>query len=192
MLRRLVVPIVAAIAMVLVLTSNGDVVENDEIQYTYSRDPAEVVVFVSSTNKMRARTRSMTVYGDGRVELSYGRRHQLVEEHVTHLDSDALEELVAIAANHRLPEWSETSLYARMSKTLGAGNFSISDGTGHRFIIALESYKRGAITREGSMIFEFDNVAIAAGKFPEIPEFTGARLLIEKMEMVWKQVESDL
>ncbi len=141
--------------------------------FSLSSDPSAVLLFVQVGTPTTGITRSMRLFGDGRLELATSRA-SVPERHSISLDDEAKRALVAIAVNHGLAEWDTTRIESEKAIALDGRQFVASDGNVVRVMLTLERYQRGDQVRENvtkSMTVSSPNLAVRY--FPNVPEFKG-------------------
>ncbi|MEM6455817.1 MAG: hypothetical protein AAF772_12035 [Acidobacteriota bacterium] len=168
-------------------SSLGALERTEQVTYAFSNDPADVVLFVSRTASTPKETRSMTIYGDGRVELSLN-RWDPIGTYELKLTPPELSALIAIAAEHRLPEWDYESIGRRIGVQLERQQ--ISEREHVRVIIALESYQRGTHQhRDFVRSFDFLQLTAVAEAAPQVTELIGLSILTEELLRLWGEAE---
>ena len=154
--------------------------------FTASTEPSAVVLYVGLTAPTTGTTRSMTVYGAGRVELRKQRLTRVEESYDVSIAFPERDCLLRLAVEHQLAEWDDASIRARLARSLGTKTIVMSDTPTMRVILALTSYERdgrqhGAFEKE--MTFQAVNTASQVA--PDVPELVGLGLLVEEMNALW-------
>ncbi|MEM6455816.1 MAG: hypothetical protein AAF772_12030 [Acidobacteriota bacterium] len=160
------------------------------VEFAFSNDPADVVLTVSTYADQTVSRRRLVLYGDGRTELSRSKWGRPTKTYVIQLSRQERNHLLHTAAVHRLPEWNDASILARMSRKLGDGVFGPPDAAVATVELSVKRYQRGAIKRQNTTIsFEFKGVGSAAELFPEIQEIVGIKEIIGHMRILLRKAE---
>lgn len=143
--------------------------------FTFSSDPAEVVLSIASETGLRRRRTSMSIYGDGRTELRVAAGEQVREQYEVSLDYSEVEALLRLAVNHGLVEYDSTNIMARRFRRLqGRPYGGAADASQLKLSLSLESYTRGDYAqRNVEKSIRFYAAGLAARAFPEIKEIQG-------------------
>ncbi|MBZ0102110.1 MAG: hypothetical protein K8I65_08110 [Thermoanaerobaculia bacterium] len=159
---------------------------SDRPTFSYSEAPSDVVLFVQASASSVGSTTSITLYGDGRLEL-HRKRWRTGEDRRTsrYLGPQEMLELMERVVEYRLPEWDPTRIAAEQMKQ--SGGFSGSfDGTTVTVMISLREYGRGSwSTTNLRKTIEYANPDTAADSYPEIREFQGLTYL-------WRYLREEL
>jgi hypothetical protein len=157
------------------------------LNFTYSQDAEKVVLFVQTIVPLSAVSKSMTLYGDGRLELARGRSLKPSEEtHTVRLTNDEVRALLADAITSGVAEWDSLTIRARQLKETAGAQFSGADDAPTVVVMmSLDALQRGEGAEEKRNIradFRLNDPAYAARFFPEIKEFEGVLSLMQYME----------
>lgn len=151
---------------------------SDEPTFSYSDAPSDVVLFVQTNAPSVGSMTSLTLYGDGRLELQR-KRWRTGEDRRTsrYLQPHEMRELMAKVVEFRLPEWDPTRIAAEQRKQGGGFSGSI-DGTTVTVMVALTEYQRGSwATTNLRKTIEYANPDSAAETYPAIRELEGLTYL---------------
>lgn len=177
--------LILAAATTLLLGANTlhseDLDKYGDVQFTYSDDPAAVVLFVNVLNLMANISHSATLYGDGRIELQvrHAGTNTLMEEYEITITSEKVHALLREVVHHGLAEWDGASVHARQLRlTSGHGYASPSDSLRVAVVLALDSYSRASYSQKNiERTIRVRGPSHGANLFPEIVELEGVKKL---------------
>jgi len=160
--------------------------------FTASTEPSAVVLYVGMTAPTTGTTRSMTVYGAGRVELRKQRLTRVEESFDLSIEPPERDRLLRLAVEHDLAEWDDVSIRARLARSLGTKTIVMSDAPTTRVILALTRYERdGRELEDIKKEISFQAVHTAAEVAPDVPELMGLGLLVEEMNALWTNARGE-
>lgn len=167
-----------AIGALVLAWPAGSAAEGNQFEtaaFTTSSDPSAVVLFVQVSYRTAPReSRSMRLFGDGRLEISSSGDRRPAQQRERRLDEAAQQELVGLAVRHGLAEWDATRIESEKAIALNGRQFTTADGSMVSVRLALETYVRGGVERTGvSRRVDVANPLLTAERFPNIPEFKG-------------------
>lgn len=139
---------------------------------------------------MTAITQSMTVYGDGRVELrkEIVAAQRILGAHEMYLERAELESLVRIAVDHQLLEWDSAAIRVRQMRTGKSQSIGSDDSASINIIVTLETYDgEGGRAREIHGIRNFTSAKLL---YPDFPEYQGIDSLLRYMVNAYRKAES--
>lgn len=166
----------------------GDVPYSEAV-YEVSKAPDEVVLQVQTGSASRGTSRSMTVYGDGIVELRESRNGQELRAGRVTLSPAEAKALVDSAVHGGLAEWDHETILAWIRRDSAGAVPIVEDGGSVRISLTLESYRRGSITRAPlSRTFSVSNPDAYAEMFPDIPQFMAATRLWQTLRARLSQI----
>lgn len=144
--------------------------------FSVPADPTRAVLHVTITS-MDMIVRSLTLYGDGRVELT----HNVDGESELQLEFQDVESVLEGAVRHGLAEYDAMAVRAR-KLTLREGKPlpGSLDGPNVLVLLSVDGYKRGgysAPTVERKITMK--GPRLSARFFPEIPQFQGVVDLVD-------------
>jgi len=191
-MKRLVVALPLVAFALWLLWTQAAAGRDTARSFTASTDPASVVLYVATTAPGVAQTRSMTVYGDGRVELVQNRLNKIEAEYSLHFEPAEIDRLLKIAVDHGLAEWETTSIEERQARALDGKPILALDSPITYVRLSLQRYTNaGHHYDDVEKKIHFQAVGLASMLSPEIPEFTGLQLLYDELQNMWKKVTGD-
>ena len=148
-----------------------------EATYSYSHDPTKAVLTIA-TRGQNLTTRSVVVFGDGRIEISHNRRG----EWEGRLSQDELDRLIALAVRHGLAEWDGDTIRAWQLADFGRPFLGETDGMVARILLNIAQYQRGEYQAQNlQRAATVRSPAFVADTFPNIPQFTAIEELVTWM-----------
>ncbi len=114
-----------------------------DVCFTFSADPGEVVLLVTSRGGMVGVHSTFTLYGDGRLEYRHeGIDGTLHEKYDFHLDYSEMEKLLRLAVDHSLLDATEKDIENKVKALRPDGRLpNITDGVVVVFEVTLTSYR---------------------------------------------------
>lgn len=159
---------------------------SDGPTFSYSNAPSDVVLFVQSSVPSVGSTTSITLYGDGRLEL-HRKRWRTGEDRRTsrYLQPHEMRDLLDKVVGYGLAEWDATRIAAEQMKQTGGFAGSV-DGTTVTVMLSLTEYGRGSwSTTNLRKTIEYANPDTAAESYPSIRELQGLTFL-------WRYLRDEL
>ena len=164
-----------------------------EASFGYSKDPTRVILHVTE-GRQDMRIQSMTVYGDGRldIELRTGSETVLVE-HSRQLSEAEVSRILRDAVDHGLAEWDNGRMHSLILTKKGGRAYAPSpDARNVTILISLTEYRRGPYEIESlERTARVRGADVAAEVFPEIPEFRGVANLMALMDEEFRRMEAE-
>ena len=168
----------------------------EAVAFTYSHEPDQVVLSVETFVPLSAVTRSMTLSGDGRLEL-LGRGPSLPpsgESHTLRLSEREVRDLLDEVVTSGVAEWDGAAIRARQREKTGGVTFSGADDAPTITVhVSLESLSKGgdADGKKGvETDFRLDDPGYAAKTFPDIQELQGVMSLMRYMDRAFARARS--
>jgi hypothetical protein len=142
--------------------------------FTYSKSPSDLILFVQAAAPSAGNVTSMSLYGDGRLELRLKRwRSGEDKRWDARLTADEVEALMTKAVESGLAEWDRARIAAEQKK-LASGIPGSFDGTTVTVVLYLEHYLSGGRSTDNlRKTIEYANPDSAAESFPAIGELRG-------------------
>lgn len=142
--------------------------------FTYSKSPSDLILFVQAAAPSVGNVASMSIYGDGRLELRRKRwRSGEDKRWVVRLSTEEVDALMTKAVESGLADWDGTRIATEQKKLAGGIPGSV-DGTTVTVVLALEHYESGGrSTDDLRKTIEYANPDSAADSFPSIRELRG-------------------
>lgn len=189
-------PVLAAAGGVLglcALAVQGDSPGGGELaSFTAATDPSTVVLYVGVSSPRSRTARSMTVYGNGNVELRKTQLARVEEAYDIVLEPSERDRLLRLAVDYGLAEWDDTSIEARMARRLGTGRFLPSDAAEVRIMLAFTSYTNGDVSRTDlRKDIRFAAVETGLEIAPDIHELEGLKMLASELHRLWDQANGE-
>jgi hypothetical protein len=142
--------------------------------YHYSHEPTKAVLTIS-TRGQNLTTRSVIVFGDGRLEIS----HDRIGEWEGQISREEMDRLMDMAVRHGLAEWDGDTIRAWQLADFGRPFLGEADGMTTRILLNLEWYERdGYQVEELRRVATVRSPAFVAERFPDIPQFTAIENLV--------------
>lgn len=160
----------------------------EPIDFTYSRDPDEVALFVAVMVPQTALYRSMSLYGDGRLLLArMASDMSIVERHELQLTIEHVETLIGLAAGAKLPEFDLDSIAARVAREQGELDLPVGADYATTIVnIALEYYSNGDVSmNDVDKRIEVRASSAAAAMNPNVSEFQAIEELKQRFYEFW-------
>lgn len=155
--------------------------------FTIPADPTRAVLHITIT-PMDMRVRSLTLFGDGRLELTDTRLGELSGQ----VEFSEVVKVVSSAVRAGLVEYDPMAIHARQLTLKEGKQFPPRpDATSITLLLGVDDYRRGS--------FEVDRVhkrvslrdaAFKAKHFPQIPQFKATADLVEWMSVKFEEAES--
>ncbi len=145
----------------------------ESAKFTLSSDPTELIFSFGRLYGLST-TRSMRLYGDGRLELRNIEQGNVTRESFDRiLDYPDMVELVRIAVDHGFAEWDHDTLRWR----------SRTDAGGAGGEIHLETYQRGEYTRNNlTRKYQLPDVGLALERYPERIQVQGLKAILQALD----------
>jgi len=162
-----------------------------EATFEYSRDPTRVVLHVIVTTPDLI-TRTMTVYGDGRLDLEIRTGTETtLDEHSRQTSTEELDRILRDAVDHGLIEWDEGRIHSlQLTSRGGRGYGPPSDSQNVTLLISVTEYRRGSYQlKDVERTIRLRGPEYVARDFPEIVEFTGIHNLVAQLDREFKEAE---
>jgi len=158
--------------------------------FTFSDDPGAVVLHVSVRPAQRPGTKSMVMYGDGRVALRKMARPggRILASYDLQVDRAEVESLWRIATTHDLVDWNPAAIQIRQERTGRPFTAASADAPSTDITIALESY--GERQDAGRAIRGLRDLRVARMLYPDFPEYKGIEALVRYMNDAFEQTEN--
>jgi hypothetical protein len=155
-----------------------------EAEFQIPADLTRAVLHID-TSTMSGAAQSITLYGNGRFELSDSR----AGEYVGQLEFAELEQVLANAIAHGLAEWDEDAIYAKKFKKEGRRpSPDPVDGRRVAVLLRVDDYRRGTIQIDRvERGMKATGPDVAAERYPEIPQFQG---LLELLDWMREQIQN--
>lgn len=165
----------------------------EKAEFTYSSDPAKLVLFVSSSAGLSGKVRSMALYGDGRLELRVNRGSEVLETHDRLLTFEESKELIRVAIAHGLAEYDSTRLYAeKLKRSEGQLPASGHDFTKLTVLLSLESYQRGSTKQEEvEKTIRSEALELEARAYRDLLEIRGLVALSREMSNQFRRARAE-
>lgn len=159
--------------------------------FTFSPEPNRVALLVAVAAPKEAIARSMTLYGDGRLVLMrHGAGRRLLEEHVLQLETDEIEALLRIAADHEIPDYDAEDFITRQErgcKSDGAVGILEKNSDIVHVNVALDSYTSYGKTRNDIFVrLRTQGLKSTIAACPQMLEYRGMQRLIEQLRGYWE------
>lgn len=155
-----------------------------EATFSYPSDPTRVLLQVT-TGAMDMTIRSMTLYGDGRLDLEVRSGTQtVVSEYTRDLEPAEVEAMLRLAVDHGLAEWDGTRIRAHQLRERGGrGYLPPTDTTRATIVVALEDYRRGDYKVEHvEQLIRLQAPRFTSEFSPGIPELKGVADLVDLLD----------
>lgn len=151
------------------------------VSYSYSHDPSAVILFVQVFAPQVGSSRSLTLFGDGRLELLVRPGSQEGDSRSEiRLSLEEVDQLLRGAVDSGLAEWDATRIEAEQLKASNGRRFLVVDGTAVHVSLALESFCRGDRTvRDVRKSIRVRSPRDMAERFPGIEEYEGIARLVD-------------
>jgi hypothetical protein len=143
--------------------------------FTYSKSPKCVVLFVQSLGRNTGEIRAMSLFGDGRLQLSFRAEAKSPESHRDlHLAPSEVDSLLTSAVRHGLADWDSTRIESEKLVATGGKIFETQDGEIVHVTIALTSLRHGdSLEKDVRRTMRVANPGLASRYFPDIEELAG-------------------
>ncbi len=179
---RLVVTVVALMAGTWCHCTFGVEPDQPVADFTYETDPAKVILFVCSSRADKG-IDSMTVYGNGRVELRAEAAGQVAEEHELSLGDKETEALLRLAVDSGLAEYDSERIRERqLRRSMPPPRTDGQKAT--TVLLSLASYKDRAGVEQ---TVRFESAGLSATT--DIPEIGGVAELRRRMLELHKRAK---
>ncbi|GMU65399.1 MAG: hypothetical protein AMXMBFR36_16730 [Acidobacteriota bacterium] len=186
--------LLAGAALTLALLSSAPAVSasaGSDVAFRTSIDPGKVILFVEEEWASTGDRTSMSLYGDGRLEVTHGvvggaapvsRSRQLT--------AGAAEELVRLVVEYGLAEYDAPTIEARLRSRVGDVIPISSDGPLVAVLVSLEELRRGGQVRAPLFTrIQLSSPRLLAKSFPDFSEFEGLVRLMDYMHEALSQGE---
>lgn len=185
----------AILSLILMLTPSASLgqrtgdVPYTEATFEVSEEPTRVVMQVRTSGGLLAATRTMTVYGDGLVELQGREKDHVTGNFTVHIGIEGVRSLMETAVSHGVAEWHSDTIRAWMRQK-HPRLLNIADGGRVGVSLALEHYRRGSYEKTNhSLSFTTKTPADAARFYPEIAQFQGVTELLKWFDAEWNKAK---
>lgn len=189
-------PIVVTVAAVSLLiasacaAASGSPPDFSVANFSYNNDPTKVILYVAVGGGMRANKRSMTLYGDGRLQLVEVHGGITGKSHESLLSTAEINRLLRIAVDHGLAEWDSTRIRARLLERSGGNNFSPpEDFPSVLVLLSIENYEREGYEAEHvEKELRFRGARFFAPHLPSVPEIAGIATLHDELNRLFEDL----
>lgn len=153
------------------------------VEFRSSSDPTKVVLFVQEEWASTGDRTSMSLYGDGRLEIAHGvAGGGAPVSKSTQLTADAAEMLLRQVVDDGLAEYDAPTIEARLRARVGDVIPLSSDGPLVTVLVSLEELRRGEQVRAPLFTrIQFSSPRLLAKNFPDFSEFQGLVRLMDYM-----------
>lgn len=162
---------------------------DDTPSFTYSRSPFRVLLLVSVADPAAERARAMTLYGDGRMELTlYGAEHKRLELRELQLTRQEIDSLLQIAVESDLTRYDSDVVFRRHESTAPTRVPDSLQATGEITAVqlALESASiEGQELRNVFKRISYPDVHYLSKRYPQISELQGLAALRDQLGQYW-------
>lgn len=182
----------SVLSTILFLCCCGQVsaVESDYSDAVFSvpADPTRAVLHVTITS-MDMVVRSLTLFGDGRVELT----HNVDGEFEYRLEFQDVQSVLGGAVHHGLAEYDAMAVRARKLALREGKPFPGSpDGPNVLVLLSVDDYKRGDYSvANAERKITMKDPRFSAKFFPQIPQFQGVADLVEWTLLIFERAREE-
>jgi hypothetical protein len=164
-----------------------------DVAFQTSIDPGKVVLFVQEEWASTGDRTSMSLYGDGRLEVTHGVAGGATPVSKSRqLSAGAAEELVRHVVDAGLAEYDAPTIEARLRARVGDVIPLSSDGPLVTVLVSLEELRRGEHVRAPLFTrIQFSSPRLLAKSFPDFREFNGLVRLMDYMHEALSQSDGD-
>ena len=164
----------------------------DGMTLSYPKDPEKVILRLAVMVPQTALYRSMSLYGDGRVQLArLGSDLEVLRSHELRLDPGEATRLLSIVGRSRLPEYDLDLTAERVNQLRGGEELNLFFGLDHAITtveIALDSYTNGSVALKNvDTRIVLRAAGAAAARYPEIEEFQAIVELTDLSYARWEE-----
>lgn len=169
-----------------------------DVDFVYSNAPSDVLLMVALADPAGERVRAMTLYGDGRMELThYGPTRQLLVLRELHLNDAEIRSLLQVAVDHGLPIYDSDAI-SRAQQSIEPARRPANEGRRPDprllvFHISLARYSAGGqVVHNLHKKLHYGDIGLGVRLFPQIRELRGLAAMEGKLEQFWSRTDAVL
>jgi hypothetical protein len=164
-----------------------------EANFDYSRDPTRVILHIVE-GRQDLKIQSMTIYGDGRLDLEIRPGPEtILSEHSRQLSDVEMTRILRSVVDHGLAEWDNGRIHSlQLTKRGGRAYAPPPDARNITILISLREYRRGPYEMKNlERTIQVRGAEYAVEIFPDIPEFRGVLNLMSQMDEEFRRLERE-
>lgn len=171
--------------------ASGSPEQFSDASFTFSADPAAVVLSVQYAGGLSGTVERLTLYGDGRLELSRGRGPHIQSREELKLEFEEMNALLKTAVSHGLAEWDGTRIRVRQMELNRGKEFNApTDHPTATILLSLEDYRRGQyVASDVDRTIRCYAPYLVDEHYPKILEIRGIVELLDRMNDSFARVD---